>query len=118
LVIGHLGECLPLHLYRFDWMQSNADGVPGLRNGAPVVELKHAVSHYFLNNVWVTTSGVGWEPAVKFCMDVLGADRVLYAMDYPYQQSSDEVAAYDRMDISPAHKRMLMQSNAEAVFKL
>jgi predicted TIM-barrel fold metal-dependent hydrolase len=118
LVIGHLGECLPLHLYRFDWMQSNADGVPGLRNGAPVVELKHPVSHYFLNNVWVTTSGVGWEPAVKFCMDVLGADRVLYAMDYPYQQSSDEVAAYDRMDISPAHKRMLMQSNAEAVFKL
>ena len=27
LVIGHLGECLPLHLYRFDWMQYNADGI-------------------------------------------------------------------------------------------
>ena len=118
LVIGHLGECLPLHLYRFDWMQSNADGVPGLRNGAPAVTLKHPVSHYFLNNVWVTTSGVGWEPAVKFCMNVLGADRVLYAMDYPYQQSSDEVAVYDRMAISPEHKRLLMQGNAEAVFKL
>jgi predicted TIM-barrel fold metal-dependent hydrolase len=118
LVIGHLGECLPLHLYRFDWMQSNADGVPGLRNGAPAVTLKHPVSHYFLNNVWVTTSGVGWEPAIKFCMDVLGPERVLYAMDYPYQQSSDEVAVYDRMAISPDHKRMLMQSNAEAVFKL
>jgi len=118
LVIGHLGECLPLHLYRFDWMQSNADGVPGLRNGAPAVTLKHPVSHYFLNNVWVTTSGVGWEPAVKFCMDVLGPDRVLYAMDYPYQQSSDEVAVYDRMAISPEHKRLLMRGNAEAVFKL
>jgi predicted TIM-barrel fold metal-dependent hydrolase len=118
LVIGHLGECLPLHLYRFDWMQSNADGVPGLRNGAPPVTLKHPVSHYFLNNVWVTTSGVGWEPAIKFCMDVLGPDRVLYAMDYPYQQSSDEVAVYDRLNLSPAHKKMLMQSNAEVVFKL
>jgi predicted TIM-barrel fold metal-dependent hydrolase len=118
LVIGHLGECLPLHLYRFDWMQSNADGVPGLRNGAPAVKLRHPVSHYFLNNLWVTTSGVGWEPAVKFCMSVLGPDRVLYAMDYPYQQSSDEVAVYDRLDLSPHHKRMLMQSNAEAVFKL
>jgi predicted TIM-barrel fold metal-dependent hydrolase len=118
LVIGHLGECLPLHLYRFDWMQSNADGVPGLRNGAPTVTLKHPVSHYFLNNVWVTTSGVGWEPAIKFCMDVLGPDRVLYAMDYPYQQSSDEVAVYDRLNLSPEHKKMLMQSNAEAVFKL
>jgi predicted TIM-barrel fold metal-dependent hydrolase len=118
LVIGHLGECLPLHLYRFDWMQSNADGVPGLRNGVPAVKLLHPVSHYFLNNVWVTTSGVGWEPAVKFCMDVLGPDRVLYAMDYPYQQSSDEVAVYDRLNLSPDHKRMLMQSNAEAVFRL
>jgi predicted TIM-barrel fold metal-dependent hydrolase len=118
LVIGHLGECLPLHLYRFDWMQGNADGVPGLRGGGPAVTLKHLVSHYFQNNIWITTSGCGHEPAIKYCMDVMGPERVLYAMDYPYQQSSDEVAVYDRMDISDAHKKMLMQSNAEYVFRL
>lgn len=118
LVIGHLGECMPLHLYRFDWMQSNADGVPGLRGGQPAVTLKHPMSHYFHNNIWITTSGVGWEPGIKFCMDVMGPERVLYAMDYPYQQSSDEVAAYDRMNIPPAHKKMLMQENAEHVFRL
>ncbi len=118
LVIGHLGECLPLHIYRFDWMQGNADGIPGLRGGQPAVTLKHPVSHYFQNNIWITTSGVGWEPAIKFCMDVMGPDRVLYAMDYPYQQSSDEVAAYDRMAISAEHKLMLMQTNAERVFRL
>jgi predicted TIM-barrel fold metal-dependent hydrolase len=39
-------------------------------------------------------------------------------MDSPYQQSSDEVAAYDAMDLSPEHKKMLMQTNAEAVFRL
>ena len=118
LVIGHLGECLPMHLYRFDWMQNNADGVPGLRGGQPPVTLKHPVSHYFRNNIWITTSGVGWEPAIKFCMDVMGPERVLYAMDYPYQQSSDEVAAYDRMNLLPEHKKMLMQTNAEYVFRL
>ena len=118
LVIGHLGECLPLHLYRFDWMQNNADGVPGLRGGQPAVKLEHPVSHYFRKNIWVTTSGVGWEPAIKFCMDVLGPDRVLYAMDYPYQQAPDEVAVYDRLDISDEHKMMLMQTNAERVFRL
>jgi len=119
LVIGHLGECLPLHLYRFDWMQGNADGRPraALGTGEPV-KLKHPVSHYFRNNIWITTSGVGWEPAIRFCMEVLGPDRVLYAMDYPYQQSSDEVAAYDRMNLSPEHKVMLMQANAEHVFRL
>ena len=118
LVIGHMGEGLPLLLYRFDWMQSNADGKPGLRDGAPAVKLQHKVSHYFKTNIWITTSGQGWEPAVKYCMDVLGPDRVLYAMDYPYQQSADEVAAYDAFNISAEHKKMLMQTNAETVFRI
>jgi predicted TIM-barrel fold metal-dependent hydrolase len=117
LVIGHMGECMPLQLYRFDWMQGNADGRPHLRGGDQV-KLEHTVSHYFRNNIWITTSGVAWEPAIKFCMDVLGPERVLYAMDYPYQQSSDEVAAYDRMQLSAQHKKMLMEDNARAVFRL
>lgn len=118
LVIGHMGESMPLQLYRFDWMQSNADGLAGLRGGRPAVKLRETVSHYFRNNIWITTSGVAWEPAIRFCIEQLGAERVLYAMDYPYQQSSDEVAAYDRMALSPEHKKMLMQTNAERVFRL
>ena len=118
LVIGHMGEAMPLLLYRFDWMQSNADGKSGLRGGAPPVKLQHPISYYFKNNIWITTSGQGWEPSIKFCMDVLGPDRVIYAMDYPYQQSADEVAAYDSFDLSPEHKKMLMQTNAERVFRL
>lgn len=118
LVIGHMGESMPLQLYRFDWMQGNADGIAGLRGGQPAVKLRETVSYYFRNNIWITTSGVAWEPAIRFCMEQLGPERVLYAMDYPYQQSSDEVAAYDRMDLSPAHKMMLMQTNAEHVFRL
>jgi predicted TIM-barrel fold metal-dependent hydrolase len=118
LVIGHMGECLPLQLYRFDWMQGNADNRAGLRGGQPPVKLRHPVSYYFQNNIWITTSGVAWEPAIKFCMEVLGPERVLYAMDYPYQQSYDEVAAYDRMDLGADHKKMLMEDNARKVFNL
>jgi 5-carboxyvanillate decarboxylase len=118
IVIGHMGEGLPLLLYRFDWMQSNADGKSGLRGGAPAVKLRHKVSHYFRTNIWITTSGQGWEPSVKYCMEVLGPGRVIYAMDYPYQQSADEVAAYDAFNISAEHKLMLMQTNAEQVFRL
>jgi predicted TIM-barrel fold metal-dependent hydrolase len=118
LVIGHMGEAMPLLLYRFDWMQSNADGKEGLRGGAPAVKLRHRISYYFKHNIWITTSGQGWEPSVKFCIEVLGPDRVIYAMDYPYQQSADEVAAYDAFDIPAEHKKMLMQTNAERVFRL
>ena len=117
LVIGHMGEAMPLQLYRFDWMQGNADNrvLPGRPQP---VKLQHPVSHYFKHNIWITTSGVAWEPAIRFCMEQLGPERVLYAMDYPYQQSSDEVAAYDRMQLSPEHKKMLMEDNARAVFRL
>jgi predicted TIM-barrel fold metal-dependent hydrolase len=116
LVIGHLGECMPLHLYRFDWMQGNADN--RARPGQEPVKLQKTVSHYFHNNIWITTSGVGWEPGIKFCQQVLGPDRVLYAMDYPYQQSADELAAYDRMDMTPEVKKMLMEDNARSVFRI
>lgn len=118
LVIGHMGEALPLLLYRFDWWQSNADNVPGLRGGQPPVKLQRKVSDYFRENIWITTSGVAWEPAIKFCMDVLGPERVLYAMDYPYQASAEEVRIHDALAISDAHKKMLMQTNAETVFRL
>ncbi|MGV3556308.1 MAG: amidohydrolase family protein [Croceibacterium sp.] len=117
LVIGHMGECMPLQLYRFDWMQGNADGRPHLRGGKQV-KLEQPVSYYFHNNIWITTSGVAWEPAIRFCQEVLGPERVLYAMDYPYQQSYDEVAAYDRMALPAEHKKMLMEGNARRVFRL
>ena len=118
VVIGHMGEAMPLLLYRFDWMQSNADGRPGLRGGRPAVKLRRKHLRLFQDNIWITTSGQGWEPSIKFCMDVLGPDRVIYAMDYPYQQSEDEVAAYDAFRSIAEHKKMLMQTNAERVFRL
>ncbi len=119
LVIGHLGECMPLHLYRFDWMQGNADGRKRpLIDGGEQIRLQHPVSYYFQNNIWITTSGNGWEAGIMFCQQVLGPDRVIFAMDYPYQQSSDELAAYDRMDMTPDVKKMLMEDNARHVFRI
>jgi predicted TIM-barrel fold metal-dependent hydrolase len=118
LVIGHAGEAMPLLLYRFDWMQKHADGKEGLRGGAPAVTLQHKVSYYFRHNIWVTTSGVAWAPAIKYCIDVLGADRVLYAMDYPFQNSAEEVRVYDDLDVSHDIRASLMQANAERLFKL
>ena len=45
--------------------------------------LKKTISDYLRENVFVTTSGMAWPLAIKFTQEVLGADRVMYAMDYP-----------------------------------
>jgi 2,3-dihydroxybenzoate decarboxylase len=69
-------------------------------------------------NVYVTTSGMAWEPVILYAQQVLGVDRVMYAMDYPYQFVPSEVAVTDRLPIPAEHTEMLYQKNAERVFKL
>ncbi len=49
---------------------------------------------------------------------VVGADRVLYAMDYPYQYVPEEVDAMERMPLTDQDKKAFFQTNAESVFRL
>ncbi len=115
LVVGHLGEGLPFWLFRLDFMHRsmvNASRYPGVK------PLKKKPSDYLRENVWVTTSGMQWAPAILFCQQVLGVDRVMYAMDYPYQFVPEEVKVTDELPIPPGDRQKLYQLNAERVFKL
>lgn len=117
IVIGHLGEGLPYLMYRLDYMQHHA-ARPGLRGKKEGLILKRKISDYMRENIYITTSGMAWGPAIRFAQDVLGADRVLYAMDYPYQFDLEEVIATDEIPISFGDKKKLYQLNAEKVFSL
>jgi 2,3-dihydroxybenzoate decarboxylase len=115
IVVGHLGEGLPFWLFRLDFMHRslvNAKRYPG---AGP---LKKKISDYLKENVWITTSGMQWAPAILFCQQVLGIDRVLYAMDYPYQFVPEEVRVTDQLPISEDDRDRLYQRNAREVFKL
>ena len=61
---------------------------------------------------------MAWEPAISFTQSVIGKDRVMYAMDYPYQYVLDEVRAQDNLPISDADKKKFYQTIAEQVFRL
>ncbi|MDR2213404.1 MAG: amidohydrolase family protein [Pseudomonadales bacterium] len=115
MIVGHMGEALPYWMYRLDYMHEA--GVRAARYEC-MKPLKKKVSDYLRENVYITNSGVAWEPAVKFAQQVLGVDRVMYAMDYPYQYTPREVLDMDAMDMSLEHKREFYQGVAEKVFKL
>jgi 5-carboxyvanillate decarboxylase len=115
IIVGHMGEALPYWLFRLDYMHQA--GVRSKRYER-MKPLKKTIADYMRSNVYVTTSGMAWEPAIKFCQSVLGEDRVMYAMDYPYEFVADEVRTHDLLDISPEAKKKLMQTNAERAFKL
>lgn len=115
IVVGHLGEALPFWLYRIDHMHAAA-----VRSGRHKAykKLKKKPSDYMRENVYITSSGMPWAPAIKFTQGVLGVDRVLYAMDYPYQFVPQEVTMTDNVEISDADRKKLFQTNAEKVFSL
>ena len=115
MIVGHLGEALPFWLFRIDYMHRASVQA---KRYASMKPLQRKPSDYMRENVYITTSGMPWPPAIMFCQSVLGMDRVLYAMDYPYQFVADEVTATDSIAISDDDKRKLFQLNAEAVFAL
>ena len=117
IMIGHLGEGLPYLMYRLDYMQHHA-ARPGLRGCRDGTRLKKKISDYMKENIYITTSGMAWPPAIMFAQEVLGVDRVLYAMDYPYQFDLEEVKATDAIPISAEDKKKLYQLNAEKAFSL
>jgi 5-carboxyvanillate decarboxylase len=115
LVVGHLGEALPFWLFRLDYMHA---ATVRSRRYPQWQELGAKPSDYMRRNVWVTSSGMAWAPAIMFTREVLGGDRVLYAMDYPYEFVADEVTAQDQLPLGPADKKAFFQTNAERVFRL
>jgi len=115
LVVGHLGEGLPFWLFRLDFMHAS---MVRAQRYAGVKPLKMKVSDYFKRNIWVTTSGMQWRPAILFAIEVLGSERVMYAMDYPYQFVPEEVKVTDELPISEADRKRLYEDNARDVFRL
>ena len=115
IMVGHMGEALPFWTYRLDYMHQATVRAKRYERIKP---LKKTILGYLRSNVLITTSGVAWAPAIKFTQEVVGEDRVMYAMDYPYQFHADEVRTHDTLDIPLSAKKKLMQTNAERWFRL
>lgn len=115
MVIGHMGEALPYWAYRLDYMHQATVRSQRYESVKP---LKQLPSDYLRQNFHVTNSGVAWPQAIRFAQEFMGVDRVLYAMDYPYQHAVDEVIALDAMDMPAEDKKKFFQTNAETLFGL
>jgi 5-carboxyvanillate decarboxylase len=115
IVTGHLGEGLPYWFFRIDFMHGAS-----VRAGryASQPKLQRKASDYLKDNFYYTTSGMAWQPPILYAQSVVGMDRVMYAMDYPYQFVPEEVKITDDLPISDSEKRQFYQTNAERVFAL
>lgn len=112
IVLGHMGEGIPFWLYRLDYMH------PVHASYHPRPELKLTPSEYFKRNFAITTSGMNWHPVLRFCIEAVGADNIMFAIDYPYQQTEGAVRFMNDAPVPEEEKRKLFHLNAERIFRI
>lgn len=108
IVLGHMGEALPFWLWRLDYMAS-----PGSR---AALRNKLKPSEYVRRNFAITTSGLEDPLALRLAVDKLGVDRVMWAIDYPFQLTPASVAFVDTAPLSESEREQVAYRNAERIF--
>ncbi len=107
IISGHWGEMVPFYLQRMD------DAMPQGATG-----LSRTISQTYKDQVFVTPSGMLTMPHFKFIHEVLGAERILFSVDYPYLTLSGAKTFLETLPISEAEKAMIAHGNAERLLKL
>ena len=81
LVIGHMGEMLPVMLARIDEVSA-----------LDIEHLKRPPSRTILDQVWITTSGIFSQPPFLAALLTFGIDRIMFSVDYPFAPNARVVS--------------------------
>jgi 2,3-dihydroxybenzoate decarboxylase len=108
-ILGHLGEMLPYCIWRFDHRVTRRPrGIPARR---PFTE-------YLRGNFFVTTSGNFHTNTLRAAIAELGVDRVLFSVDYPFEECADAASWFDTCDIGVEARQKVGRTNAAQLFGL
>ena len=109
IILGHLGEGLPFAMHRLNDHTWRSAARRGLRK-TPL--------QYMRENLLVTTSGNWYEPAFLCTLLALGADNILFAIDWPYEANKTGMEFLKKISISDLDREKIAHLNAERVLKL
>lgn len=112
ICLGHMGEGVHFWLWRLTKMH-NAGRKFGLTRDTQL-----SMEEYFLRNFYITTSGVEDHLALDYSIRKLGADRVLWAIDHPYESMESAAAFIDSAPLNDEIKAKVAYRNAEALFRI
>jgi len=112
ICIGHMGEAIPFWIWRIAFMNKRAQQI-GL-----AVKTELTMDEYFRRNFLITTSGVEDHQALRYSIEKLGVDKVMWAIDYPYQPTEPAVRFMDSAPLSEAEMRKVYFENAAREFHI
>ncbi len=109
VILGHLGEMLPYCIWRFDHrVTKRPRDIPARRT----------FTEYMRSNFYVTTSGNFHTPTLVEAITELGVDRVLFSVDYPFEEVADAASWFDAAEIPEAQRLKIGRTNAQRLFGL
>jgi predicted TIM-barrel fold metal-dependent hydrolase len=126
LILGHMGEMLPWFAERFDhriciYKSENKQVSKHQKkkyNLANFVLPQRPLVYYLKHNIYVTTSGWFSDSALKYVIEKIGVDRVLFAIDYPYEEQKIASDWLNKIDISKQDKEKIAYKNALKLLKI
>ncbi len=111
IVLGHLGEGLPYSIWRVDnrnaWVKT-----------PPRYPAKRKLGDYFQENFHLTTSGNFRSQSLIDAILEIGADRVMFSTDWPFENIDHAAIWFDNAPISEADRLKIGRTNAMKLFKL
>jgi len=108
VILGHLGELLPFAIARFEQRMAH---LPGAALATPPRQVLRERFH-------VTTSGNYHTPSLLGTLLELGADRVLFAADYPFERMHDAAEWFDALPIAATDLHKIGRENAQRLLRL
>ena len=109
VIIGHMGETIPFQAWRIQhaFEHSPRDDKVELR-----------LQDYLRRNIWITTSGNFSTTALHCAMDTVGADRIMFSVDYPYEDMAEASEWFESCEISEADRHKIGYENAKGLLRL
>jgi gamma-resorcylate decarboxylase len=109
VIIGHLGETLPFNIWRINHRVSYM---------GDLIKFSKPLTHYLLHNFYVTTSGNFHTQTLDATIAEMGADRVLFSTDYPYESMHEAADWFDNAAINDNDRVKIGRENSEKLFRL
>jgi 2,3-dihydroxybenzoate decarboxylase len=109
VILGHMGEFLPFQISRLDSRYQTLE---------TRVALKRPPSSYIGTNIRITNSGVFGPAALNGAVLSVGADAIMFSIDYPWETTKDAVEGFERTTLSPIDREKIAYKNAAALLNI
>ncbi|QRP48703.1 amidohydrolase family protein [Amycolatopsis sp. FDAARGOS 1241] len=109
VILGHLSELVPFNIWRTDHrLKVKPAGIPA----------RKPLREYLRSNFHLTTSGNFSTPALRFTLDEVGADRVLFSADCPFESMGEAAGWFDALDLDREAHEKIAAGNARRLLGL